>query len=43
MILFGTVRFGSIFDRNDYWEVGQAPKIQLTGGRSAYNVVDEAS
>lgn len=42
-ILFGSVRFWSVFYRNDSWEVGRAPTIQFTRGRSAYNVVDEAS
>ena len=41
--LFGTVRFGSIFDRNDYSKVGRSPRFQVSDGRSAYNVVDEAS
>ena len=33
--LFGTVRFGSIFDRNDYSKVGRSPGIQVLGARSA--------
>jgi hypothetical protein len=45
LILFRSVRFLSVFYKNDFVEeeVGWAPTIQFTGGRSAYNVVDDAS
>lgn len=42
-ILSGSVRFWSVFCKIIIEEVGWVLAIQSTGGRSAYNVVDEAS
>ena len=42
-ILFRSVRFWSVFYRNDSRGSGGAPPTQFTGERSAYNVVDDAS
>jgi hypothetical protein len=41
--LFGSVRFGAYSRKMIFVEVGWTPAIQFIGGRSAYNVVDDAS
>jgi len=41
--LFGVFFFGAYSTKMILMEVGRASTIQFIGGRSAYNVVDEAS